>query len=956
MVFKKNLILFFLVCSSVLNGQTKIYNTLNNYSEVEQNDLNNQNSINIKSTLNIETDELLIQQEIIFHNTSDSIFTSIFLHNWANSYRDRKTPLSKRFIQDFKKNLYFANEKDLGFTKIKNLTVNYENVQFNELEKKADILKVLLNTPLKPNDSIKISLTYLVKIPNAKFTNYGKTKEDYHLRFWYITPVIYENGWQFMSNVNLDDLYEKGTNFNIEINVPKEYVVESNLYQYRTKKGSINNYFLVGKNKIDIKLCISKKRHLKTFKTKTIAVHTDVFNEELSYDLTTSILNRELLFIESYLGKYPHKEIFIDKITQSKNPVYGLNQLPKFLRPFSDVFKWDIAMFKALTKTYLESTLQLNKRNDYWLLDGIQNYLMIEYVEKYYPEIKLLGNASDSWFLKKFNISKLEFNDKYPFIYQFSARKFLDQSLITSADSLSNFNRKIVSKYKSGLGFRYLKGYLGSQILNETLQEFYQKNQLQLTSSEDFRTLLSSKTAKKLDWFFNDFIKTNKKIDYTIEDVKEQEDSILVKIKNKRNITTPVAFYAIKNDEIKLKKWVTDIDSSKTIKIAKGDFDKLVLNYENLYPEYNTLDNWYNPNKKIFNKPVKFTFFKDIQAPDYNQLFYQPNLQYNFYDGIIFGVKLHNKPVIARNLEFNLEPSYAIKSKSITGSFSIRYNSFFEESSLYKVSYGIAGNTLHYAPELSYSSLIPYVNFVFKRKSLRDASTEYIGAKIVHINKDVSPQNIKTDQDNYSIFSLSYNYSKPDIIKEFRYSFSTEFAKNFSKVALDLRFRTLTSSDTQLDFRVFAGTFLSNNTTGNYFSFGLDRSNDYLFQLNYFGRSEDSGIFSQQFIITEGGFKSVLPTRYANQYMLSFNSSIGLWRWLELYNDVAFLKNKHAPLYFAYENGIRFNFVHNIFEIYFPLYSNNGWEASQRAYPEKIRFTITTDIKSVYNFFRRGLL
>ena len=75
---------------------------------------------------------------------------------------------------------------------------------------------------------------------------------------------------------------------------------------------------------------------------------------------------------------------------------------------------------------------------------------------------------------------------------------------------------------------------------------------------------------------------------------------------------------------------------------------------------------------------------------------------------------------------------------------------------------------------------------------------------------------------------------------------------------------------------------------------------------------------------------------------------------MEFYNGVAFLKNKNERLFFGYENGIRFNFVHNIFEIYFPLYSNNGWEISQQAYPQKIRFTFTGNINRVYNFFRRG--
>ena len=915
-----------------------------------------ENAINIKAILDTEKDVIKIQQEIIFHNTSDSILTNIYLHNWANGYRDRKTPLSKRFIEDFKKDLYFAKEKDLGSTTIKSLSVDFENVNFKEVKNHADIIEILLNKPLLPEAKTTISITYLVKIPSARFTKYGKTKMGYHLRNWYITPAVYYKGWQLMSNLNLDDLYEKGTDFKIEIDIPKEFVVESNLYQYETLNENKNSYYLIGKNKTDIILGINKSKQLKTFKTKSITVYTDVFSEELDPNMTTTILNREFLFIKKYLGKYPHLEIYIDKATQQKNPIYGLNQLPSFLRPFSDTFKWDITMFKALTKRYIENTLLLNKRTDYWLIDGIQNYLMIEYIEAFYPKIKLLGNVSNYWFIRTFNLSKLKFNDKYPFIYQFSARKFLDQSLNTSADSLSNFNRKIVNKYKAGLGFRYLKGYLGDTILNSSFKEFYQKNQLKIISSENFKEIITAKTTKKLDWFFNDFLNTNKKIDHTIDAVIPEKDSLKVVLRNKRNITTPLALYALKDGEIKLKKWVETVDSIKTVKIINNDFDKLVLNYENLYPEYNTLDNWKNVKKKLFNKPIKFTFYTDIEAPEYHQLFYEPNVDYNFYNGLILGAKLNNKPILKRNLEFNIAPAYAIKSNSINGNFSIKYNQFFEKTKIYKITYGISGNSLHYAPELSYESLIPYISINFKRKSLRETSSRSLNAKIVHINKEVAPQTKKTDQDNYNVFSVSYNYSKPDIIKELRSRFNTEFAKDFSKVSLDLRYRALSSSDTQLDFRFFAGAFLSNKTKSDYFSFGLDRPNDYLFQLNYHGRSEDSGIFSQQYIITEGGFKSVLPTRFANQFMSSFNTSIGLWRWVELYNDVAFLKNRNQPVYFAYENGVRFNFVHEIFEIYFPLYSNNGWEVQQNAYPEKIRFTFSASLGAVYNFFRRGFL
>jgi hypothetical protein len=202
--------------------------------------------------------------------------------------------------------------------------------------------------------------------------------------------------------------------------------------------------------------------------------------------------------------------------------------LHSFIRPFSSIFKYDLTLFKALSIKYLRQTLLINERKDYWLIDGLQNYLMIEYVQQFYPEMKLLGKAADTWFLKRSEVSKLKFNDKYPLIYQFTARRFLDQPLNTSADSLSNFNRKIVSKYKAGLGFSYLKGYIGEEVLNQSIKEFYQKNKLLITKSADFKTVLFKNTDKDLRWFFNDYINTNKKIDYTIGKVRKTK--LLLKI------------------------------------------------------------------------------------------------------------------------------------------------------------------------------------------------------------------------------------------------------------------------------------------------------------------------------------------------------------------------------------------------------------------------------------------
>jgi len=93
-----------------------------------------------------------------------------------------------------------------------------------------------------------------------------------------------------------------------------------------------------------------------------------------------------------------------------------------------------------------------------------------------------------------------------------------------------------------------------------------------------------------------------------------------------------------------------------------------------------------------------------------------------------------------------------------------------------------------------------------------------------------------------------------------------------------------------------------------------------------------------------------------NQCLVSVNSSIGIWRWLEIYNDVAFLKNKGSNVFFAYESGIRFNFIHNILEFYLPLYSNNGWEVNKNSYNKSIRFVLVANPRAIFNFFKRGFI
>lgn len=913
------------------------------------------NNIRIFAALNSETNEIKIQQETIFYNKSESVLKEVYFHNWPNAYKDKKTPLAKRFIENYSKTFHFANDKHRGNTTINGISANFNTANFEITEENPDFLKVNLYEPLKPKDSVKISITYLVKIPNDKFTKYGVNELEYNLRYWYLTPAIFDTKWQLYNNLDLDDLYVDYTDYNISFKVPKDYEITSDLIGSYYVKDSIKSYGLTGKKRFDIELNISKINGFKDYTFDSQTITSNIISEDLNDDVKASILKREFYFIKTFLGNYPHDKIVLSQIEYDKNPVYGFNQLPSFLAAYNNAFEWDIKLFKMLSQEYIDQLFLFNKREDYWLASGLHTYLMIKYVEKYYPEVKAIGNISKLWGVKNFSIAKINFNEKYHFVYQFAARKNLDQALETPADSLSNFNRKVANSYKAGLGLKYLENYMEDAFVPSLIWNFSYANSGKQVKSEQFLNYLKQKTEKDLSWFENDYLKTNKKIDYKIQKITEKNDSLEISIANRRNFTAPIQLYGIQDKEIKFKKWLTGIDSLTTITIPKSGFNKLSLNYESQLPEYNLRNNWKDLDRKIFNRPLQLKFLKDIEDTYYNQLFYTPVYRFNYYDGLVLGMALSNKTLLNKNVNYKITPSYSTKSNTLSGSASFQYEYLPENKKINRFALGISGSSYHYAQDLSYTTINPYALLEFRRKSLRDVRSKALVASYTLVDREKSPtqtQHIETNK--YNIFRLGYGYSKPAILDDVRFSTGLQVSNKFSKLSLTARYRKLTDANRQFDFRFFAGAFLRNKTETNYFDFALDRPTDYLFQYDYLGRSETSGFFSQQIIINEGGFKSKLPVSYANQWLSTLNISVGLWRWFEVYNDVGFVKNRNQKVYFAHENGVRLNFIQDILEVYFPFHSNLGWELGAPQYSSKIRFVLVIKPKRIYNFVKRG--
>ena len=501
----------------------------------------------------------------------------------------------------------------------------------------------------------------------------------------------------------------------------------------------------------------------------------------------------------------------------------------------------------------------------------------------------------------------------------------------------------------------FLERYLGKEVLQNSIKEYILENKNKTSSPYDMMDILQKHSTKDISWFMEEWVYSNKKIDHKIKKADFQKDSVYITLKNKRSVKTPVAIYGLKNNVIKSKTWTDGFSDIKKIAIKNDSLDKVILNYENDYPEINNRDNWKNAKSKLFERPLKVKLFKDLNDPNTHQIFLNPEFAYNLYDGIILGIGIQNQAFINKNLEYKLKPTFSTQSKSLTGGFNVSYSIFPENTNIYQTRFGVSGSNYHYLKGLNYNVFSPYVSVSFKQKNLRAIGTNQISVRFLGINKEVKKGLAQTNEDKYQLLKLGYAYRKNQLINNYKLNISSEIATKFTKLTADFRYRHLTNKKRPIEFRFFGGVFLRNKTTNDYFSFNLHTANDYLFELPYLGRSETKGILTQQYIKAGGGFITKSNSGFSNQWLTSVNTSVGIIRWVEAFNNISLLKNRNQSAVLDYEGGIRLNFIPDILEFYLPVYDKGGLLTKNGKYWENIRFTVTLKPGPIVKFVKQRL-
>lgn len=913
-------------------------------------------SIYIEAQLSQDRKTMNVRQEIVYYNHSGKELQSLKLLNWVAAYNRRGTSLVYRKLEDRNTDLHFAKPDALG--QLLNLQIRNENTEIPVLSASDENLTVPLKQPLLPGEKTTLQLVYQVRIPDQRFTGYGTSAQQTALKYFFIVPDRFDP--DNISSRNYTDI-EESVSFNtfwtVNFDIPVTYFIESNLQQMQMNsfKGYLDSdpEFLISQNEFP------------SIKVNTDGISTEVkFGYNLKPEEKQNLefyLPLHLKFIKEKTGTLPER-MFISEKFRSKEDFLGNNDISfwKFrFQLFTDAEKTDLDYFGIIAKKVLDESIITDKQDNHWFKNGLKSYLEMQYLQKFYPETKLLGALPETKIfgikpLKLFHASQVKLTERYGLAYQYIMSQNLDQKIDEKYAVLSNFNDMAISHFETGTLFSYSADKMGYAEFNQLLKDFIRKNTDRQTDPRDFLKELALRDRRTA--YLEEFIQHKNRVNFQLKRFRKEGDSLQIRIRKNTSADIPVKLQTEERDGKKRSYWLDMGDEkSKTVSIPAFDTYKITLNDDYIFPEANYRDNFLYA-KGIFSnmRKIKLKLIKDIPNPEFNEIYVNPRVRFNnTYDKFLIGLNFKNQSLFDQKFLYSVTPTYSTGTGKLVGSGAVAYSFLPAESIFRSITFGISGSRYHYDYDLAYQKASVYSNINF-RKNPRSTVSRGIGISYNYFERDLNAEMIlKNDYDRYNLWSVGYGYSDNQSIHEKSLSISSQWMEDFQKVTAEGFYRWEFAPRQKLSLRLFAGYFINNKTRNNTFNYGISRVSDYSFSYNLLGQSATGGILSQQYVLADGGFKSFIPGT-VNKWITSVNVDTSVWKIFHVYADAGVYQNSGQPTKFIWDSGVKVRVIPDFLEIYFPVQSSLGFEPAFKDYAKRIRYTLILNLSSIINAARRG--
>ena len=631
--------------------------------------------------------------ELTYWNNSPDTLTYVYFHLYQNafqpcSYYDRLTR-ENDVIPVYSKYECEGKGTVVDFVKSGNdtLKTSLDNT----------ILKVFLTSPLLPNSSTQFSVNFKTYYGSGTqrrrmkmFDSWGN--KHYDVVHWYPRISVYDRkfGWTTDQHLGKEFYGDFGT-FDVEFTFPSQYVLDATgtlinrdevLPESLRKQLDIKN-FADKKWNSQPSVIIPADGKTKTWKFHAENVHDFALTADPTYRIGEVTINLPqgnkvscvALVQEPHAAGWQTAPGLIAEVIKIYSEDFGMYAYPKIIAADAqDGMEYPMLTLDAgsepgyhyviaheIAHNWFQGMVGNNETYRAMLDEGFAQFLSAWSLTKIFGDYS--SSANPRTYFGRFYVPRTYREERVYLLYLGESIRGRDGFLNTASDgfngALGHGGGYRMVYYKTATMLYNLQYVLGDELFLAAMKNYFNRWKFCHPYPEDFRNSVIHFTHTDLNWFFDQWIETDKKIDYGIKSVRRAgEDEYKITFKRKGRMQMPVDFTVVdksgtahyyhipnrdfvkKTDAEILPEWFgwdkLNPQYTATVKMPAG-IENIYIDPGHRLADINMLNNaWKFPvhlgfDSKIYNVPDPYEY----------KAYARPDLWYNSYDGFKAGFHLN---------------------------------------------------------------------------------------------------------------------------------------------------------------------------------------------------------------------------------------------------------------------------------------------------------------------------
>ena len=522
------------------------------------------------------------EEELTYVNNSPDTLTFVYFHLYQNAFQPGSYYEELKLANGVKTD-YGRWEKEKKGTVIEK--IESENAALRT-ELDNTILKVYLQKPLMPEGSITFSIGFKTYYGDGEdrrrmqlFTSWGF--KHYNGAQWYPKISVYDRkfGWTADQHMNKEFYGDYGT-FDVALTFPNIYIVEATgLLQNKEevlpdslrKAIDISNF----KDKpfgFPPSLPVKPDSTKKTWKFHAESVHDFAFSADPTYRIGEETWNgiQCLAYAqESHASKWQNAASYTARVVRYYSEHVGLYEWPKIsVCDARDGMEYPMLTMDGGSDPGYRDLLahEIAHQWFYGMVGNNETYrALLDEGFSQFIESECLDEIEGHWGMNPKNKSHYmeRFRDSITVPYRIVQSGYLNEAVKGGDGFLNthsdNFNSALghgggysMVYRKTGAMLYNLEYVLGDALFSSALQHYFSQWKFCHPYPEDFRNSIIRFTHVDLNWFFDQWMETDKRIDYAIRSVRsgKSKDDFIINFKRKERMQMPVDFSVWSKDGI----------------------------------------------------------------------------------------------------------------------------------------------------------------------------------------------------------------------------------------------------------------------------------------------------------------------------------------------------------------------------------------------------------------------